>query len=85
MVGQEPGNPYGLTELQPGERVTMDAAGGGGYGDPLERDVEQVRRDVLEGYVSAEGAREQYGVVLDPRTGAVDEAATAALRTEGSE
>ena len=60
LVNGEPGNPYGLTELEPGDVVTMDAAGGGGYGDPARRDPEALKRDVDEGYVTSEGARE-YG------------------------
>lgn len=80
LVNGEPGDPYGLTQLFPGDVVTMDAAGGGGFGDPLQRDVEAVRRDVLEGYVSAERAREDYGVAVDPVSGEIDTDATAALR-----
>ena len=59
--------------------VIMESAGGGGYGDPLERDPETVRADVLAGFVSAERGREGYGVVLDG-SGEVDEAATTAVR-----
>ena len=59
----------------------MDAAGGGGYGDPLERELELVERDVLDGYVSTEGALKNYGVVIDPKTMKIDTAATARLRT----
>jgi N-methylhydantoinase B len=80
LVNDEDGNPYGLTQLSPGDRVVMDAAGGGGYGAPLERDPALVAADVAEGYVSRESAREDYGVVIDPETGAVDEVATASLR-----
>ena len=57
----------------------MESGGGGGYGDPLERDPEAVRADVREGFVSAERARDGYGVVLDA-AGEVDEEATAAAR-----
>jgi N-methylhydantoinase B len=57
-------------------------AGGGGWGDPLERDPEKVRWDVLEEYVSLKAAREEYGVVLDPDTFKVDVEGTAQLRTE---
>jgi N-methylhydantoinase B len=54
--------------------------GGGGWGDPFERDPELVRADVLEELVSREAAREQYGVVLrDDLT--IDEAETNALRS----
>ena len=61
------------------EVVVMRSSGGGGYGDPLERDAELVRRDVAGGYVSAERAASGYGVVLDAR-GAVDASATTARR-----
>jgi len=75
-VNGEPGNPYGLTQLQPGDVVTMDAAGGGGFGDPLERDPFLVRADVLAGYVTVESALADYGVVLEPGSLRVDSAAT---------
>jgi N-methylhydantoinase B len=63
-----------------GDTVVMQSAGGGGYGDPLARDPERVRRDVMAGYVSAERARVGYGVVLTP-TGDVDPVATLAERS----
>ena len=75
-INGEPGNPYGLTRLAPGDLVTMDAAGGGGYGDPLARDPFLVRRDVLAGYVSVDSALENYGVVLHPETRQIDLDAT---------
>lgn len=80
LVNGIPGNPYGLTQLKPGDVVLMEAAGGGGYGDPLERDPELVEQDVREGYVSIERAREDYGVVLDLETLKVDQEATSELR-----
>ena len=55
------------------------SAGGGGYGDPLERDPERVALDVREGYVSAEAARLVYGVLVGA-DGRVDVAATQELR-----
>jgi N-methylhydantoinase B len=82
LVNSDQGSPYGLTRLVPGDVVAMDAAGGGGYGDPLDRDPELVAADVAEGYVTVERAREDYGVVVDPATLQVDEAATRALRAE---
>jgi N-methylhydantoinase B len=80
LINGKKGNPYGLTQLKPGDVVAMDAAGGGGYGDPLQRDVEFVKGDVLDGYVSIEGAREHYGVVIDPETMEIDIDATRSLR-----
>ncbi len=68
-------------ELSPGETIVSVSSGGGGYGPPWQRDPEQVRRDVKEGYVSATRAREVYGVVLD-EAGRIDWGATAARRTE---
>ena len=53
--------------------------GGGGWGDPLERNPEEVRWDVVEELVSKEAARERYGVVLQG-DGSVDAAATRAQR-----
>jgi len=76
LVNGVPGNPFGLTQLKTGDVVTIDAAGGGGCGNPLEREPEMVERDVLEGYVSIERAREDYGVVIDPKTLKVDTEAT---------
>jgi N-methylhydantoinase B len=69
LVNGVPGNPYGLTQLKPGDRVTIDAPGGGGYGRPSDRDPELVAADVREGYVSLESAQKDYGVAIDPETG----------------
>jgi N-methylhydantoinase B len=70
--------------LDEGDRVVVAAGGGGGYGDPLDRDPEAVRTDVLERYVSPEGARRDYGVVLfrDAGTLHIDADATAQLRSD---
>lgn len=50
--------------IEPGDYFTRPSAGGGGYGDPLERDPELVKEDVSDGYVSLERARKDYGVVV---------------------
>ena len=66
--------------LKPGDIVRVNMNAGGGYGDPLERDPELVLGDVLDGYVSIEGARDDYGVVILPDSLAIDHGATAELR-----
>ena len=54
--------------LAPGSVVDMRTGGGGGFGNPHERDQERVREDVRDGFVSLEAAARDYGVVLDPDT-----------------
>ncbi len=66
--------------LSEGDITVAEMGGGGGWGDPLERDPAAVLEDVLDAYVSLEGARRDYGVVIDPGTMNVEEAATARLR-----
>ncbi|MCY1390436.1 Acetophenone carboxylase delta subunit [compost metagenome] len=68
-----------LLTAQPGERVINVNPGGGGYGHPFKRPVASVLNDVLNGLVSPEGARLEYGVVIDAN-GQLDEAATHACR-----
>jgi N-methylhydantoinase B len=79
----------GLVDGEPvlaGQVVRVLTTGGGGWGDPLDREPELVQRDVTEGKVSLAAARDDYGVVLVAADGAdgcaVDEDATAALRAE---
>src|SRR6476659_2592391 len=59
--------------------LSVEFAGGGGLGNPLERDPDRVREDVVRGYVSLTAARDDYGVVLDPKDLHVDMSATARL------
>ena len=59
-----------------GDLVRIYTAGGGGWGDPLERDASMVLDDVLDGFVSMDSARESYGVVINPDTLQVDGEAT---------
>jgi len=61
--------------------LILRSAGGGGYGDPLERALERVRDDRREGYISDDRCRERYGVVLTAG-GDVDAGASAALRRQ---
>jgi N-methylhydantoinase B len=61
--------------------IRAETTGGGGWGDPLDREPERVLTDVLNRYVSKKGAREDYGVVITDDE-QVDVAATEALRIE---
>ena len=69
----------GRHPIPPGDRIVMEMPGGAGFGDPLARDPAIVADDVLAGFVSADAARRQYGVVLNP-DGGIDEQATTAER-----
>jgi N-methylhydantoinase B len=66
--------------LADGDLVRSVTGTGGGFGDPRGRDPDRVREDVLDGYVTVERARADYGVALDPETLEVDAAGTAGLR-----
>ena len=66
--------------LQRGDLVELISTTGAGYGDPLEREVELVARDVTHGYITEDHARDMYGVVL--HDGSADLEATALLRAE---
>jgi N-methylhydantoinase B len=83
--------PKTLLALQPGARVQLNLPGGGGYGNPFERDPQAVLTDVIAGYVSAEAAERDYGVrvrylgtpgqlVRLPKHYAIDVAVTEELR-----
>jgi N-methylhydantoinase B len=67
--------------VKAGQVVRLVTPGGGGWGDPLEREVDAVRLDVVRQLVSAESARKDYGIVIDPVSFEVDSGATAALRS----
>ena len=62
--------------------VTDYVAGGGGYGDPLDRDPPAVARDLRTGTTSVEVARNTYGVIVDPETLTLDAPKTEARRRE---
>ncbi len=59
--GRRP-HPKSRSTLQPGDRLTIRLAGGGGYGAPSARGPEALRRDLAEGYVTPEGAARDYGL-----------------------
>ena len=79
--------PKAFIPLVPGDRVQLNPAGGGGYGDPFRRPLDRVLNDVINGYVSLEAADRQYGVIIrylgdhnqlvrPPELYVIDEAAT---------
>ncbi len=67
--------------VTPGEALTHTQPGGGGYGDPFERDPESVLEDVLDEKLTADYAAREYGVVIDA-AGGLDRSATTALRAK---
>jgi N-methylhydantoinase B len=88
-VDGKPRDLGGLVDGEPvrkGQLVRVVTTGGGGWGDPLEREAELVQRDVIDGKVSLAAARDRYGVALVPGTGSseldIDVAATEKLRNE---
>ena len=66
--------------LKAGDVIRIVGPNAGGYGNPMHRDPQRVATDVADGLISAQTAHDVYGVVLDPVTGTVDQAATARLR-----
>jgi N-methylhydantoinase B len=68
--------------VAPEAEVIVMTGGGGGWGDPCDREPERVREDVLDGFVSREAAEREYGVVLKGAEFAIDSAATETLRAQ---
>ena len=75
--------PHRMETIRHGDIVEKLSSGGGGVGNPAERDPQMVREDVENELVSLQAARETYKVVIDPATLQVDEIATRALRASG--
>ncbi len=82
-VEQWPSKFTGLT-LKAGSTIEIAVPNSGGYGDPVERDPQLVRSDVLDGFTTVELAERDYGVVLDPETLELDLDATRRKREERS-
>jgi 5-oxoprolinase (ATP-hydrolysing)/N-methylhydantoinase B len=61
LYGKVSSSKYANITFEPGDRILLTAPGGGGYGNPAERDPAAVAEDVAEGYVSREAAKEIYG------------------------
>lgn len=77
--------PHGMQHaLQPNDVVTLGMPGGGGIGDPRQRPPEDVLADVQQGFVTHAAAEAAYGVKIDERADAIDQAATSLLRASGS-
>lgn len=70
------------TQVEPGTRIALRTAGGGGFGDPLERDPQKVQNDVEEDLISVDRAKDEYGVVINTTTNKIDNEATALLRKQ---
>ena len=69
-----------VVELKPGDTVSFQTPGGGGYGSPLERDIKAVLKDVISGKISSKRAQDFYGVVVDGSTQKIDTDKTNSLR-----
>jgi N-methylhydantoinase B len=69
-----------VAALKKDDAFLIRGGGGGGYGNPLDRSIEEVAEDVRQGYVSIKAAAELYRVVIDPDTLAADRAASERLR-----
>jgi N-methylhydantoinase B len=69
-------------QLKRGDLLRLETCGGGGWGDPYSRDPVLVQQDVARGFVSLQGALEDYGVVLEPLTLEIDKAATEERRKD---
>jgi N-methylhydantoinase B len=74
-----------VAQLKAGDAFRIRSGGGGGYGSPFDRPIEDVREDVRQGYVSLKAANALYGVMIDPATYEVNRAATEKLRAERRE
>ncbi len=80
--GEEEWRKVSNLPLKDGDLVSFQTGGGGGYGSPLERDPEMVLQDVINEYISAASARDDYGVVIKEPEMQVDQEATQKLREE---
>jgi N-methylhydantoinase B len=69
-------------KLKRGDLLRVISTGGGGYGDPLQRDIVRVEDDVADGFVTLEGALADYGVVIDPASLTADAEATIRAREQ---
>ena len=61
LYGKVSSSKYANVQFEPGDRIRLCTPGGGGYGDPRERDPALSEEDLREGYISPESARQNYG------------------------
>ncbi len=73
--------PHRMQELRPGDEVIKLSSGGGGVGDPYEREIDAVVADVRNEFVTVAGAEAFYGVVIDPESFEVDQERTSEIRS----
>jgi len=83
LISGRPIRPKGRQTVPPRDTIRLGLPGGGGFGDPKAREAELVRADVLDGLVTREEARRDYGVALDAQS-RLDLAETARLRAAGA-
>jgi N-methylhydantoinase B/oxoprolinase/acetone carboxylase alpha subunit len=80
LFGKLSPSKWGNITLHEGDEMELVLSGGGGWGSPIERDPELVLADVTNNFVSLEGARNHYGVVIDSATMKVNGEETQKLR-----
>ena len=80
MFGTLSGSKFTNVPLKVDDIFDIQSGGGGGYGDPMHRDIDTLVNDVEQGYISAEKAKDDYGVWINPDTGDVDRVKTVQLR-----
>ena len=81
-TAQEENWPSKITgyKVEEGDLIRIVAPSAGGYGDPLKRDPDMVLSDYLDDYITVDMARDDYAVVIDPRSDTLDAEATRRLR-----
>ena len=68
------------TTLRRGDVIRHEQSGGGGHGDPLDRTLDAVARDLADDKITPAFAARHHGIAFDDATGAIDEAATTRRR-----
>ena len=69
-------------KVLPGDAIVVRSGGGGGFGSPIERDLDLIDKDLRQGYISPANAERDYGVVVDRNAEAIDREKTLSLRAE---